>query len=206
MDNYHSQPCSGYLVWDYERGEVICSSTGEVVDRIYDYGPTIMKPETRERLELELRSKPKRNHLELRYSRDYRVYLEAEKRVRGKPWLVVDYDKLLKTRRFVKTISSHNTIRALDNIRRLGLERDLKKVMELIETVEPSALSRTERARNALAYIVMSFLDKHRPPDPLETVEIFQISNTTYKRLERVAKRIYYKLVQKTIQKPIIVR
>jgi len=30
--------CGGF-VWDYFCGEVVCVDSGEVVDRIYDYGP-----------------------------------------------------------------------------------------------------------------------------------------------------------------------
>ncbi len=196
--------CRGALVWDYERGEIVCTLTGEVVDRIYDYSPVYEKQETIERIELNLRNRPRRNPIEKKYSRDYHIYMRARNRIKNKPWLSIDYDKLFKTRRFIRTITSHSTLKALDNIERLGLREKLEEILGVIEAIEPSALARTERARNALAYILLNIIEYSRPPDPRQTIEIFQISITTYRRLERVAKRIYSKLAVQ--EKPVIVR
>jgi len=196
--------CRGALVWDYERGEIVCTLTGEVVDRIYDYSPVYEKQETIERIELNLRNRPRRNPIEKKYSRDYHIYMRARNRIKNKPWLSIDYDKLFKTRRFIRTITSYSTLKALDNIERLGLREKLEEILGVIEAIEPSALARTERARNALAYILLNIIEYSRPPDPRQTIEIFQISITTYRRLERVAKRIYSKLAMQ--EKPVIVR
>ncbi len=186
--------CSGELVWDYMRGEVICTTTGEVVDRIYDYGPVHEKPETIEQRQLLLRSRPRVNIVEKRYRRHLRTYLVAERMIDGKPWLRIDYDKLFRTGRFIHTIRSRSTDQALRNVREHGLEDKLRSIIDLLHEIDPVAVSRTERAKLALAYIILNYIVEGHPPDIGETVELFSISHTTYRRLERIARRLYGKL------------
>ncbi len=192
MQEYSVSICDSYLIWDYERGEVICSSTGEVVDKIYDYTPHPLheKIEVIEQRQKLVRTRPKRNPVEKKYRKHLLFYNKASRIIESKPWLTVDYDKLFKIGRFIKTLSSHSTNKALRNIEEKGIRRDLDKVIEIIKEVEPAAVSRTERAKYALAYIVLKLALTSNPPEVAEVTRLFNISTTTYRRLERLAKRI----------------
>ena len=190
--------CSGKIIWDYIRGEVICSSTGEVIDRIYDYGPVHEKLETIEQRNLLLKNRPRVNFIKRRYRKHLRTYIVAERMIKDKPWLHVDYDKLFETGKFIHTIRSKSTDRALKNVREKGLEEKLKRIIDLMKEIDPVAVSRTERAKLALAYILLNYIEKNSPPDIGKTVSIFSISHTTYRRLERIARRLYNKIVAKT--------
>lgn len=189
--------CSGKIVWDYIRGEVICSSTGEVIDRIYDYGPIRERLETIEQRNLLLKNRPKTNSIERRYRKHLRTYIVAQKMIKDKPWLHVDYDKLFETGKFIHTIRSKSTDQALKNVRRSGLEKKLKEMIDLIREIDPVAVSRTERAKLALAYILLNYIEKNTPPDIGETIAIFNISHTTYRRLERIARRLHSRITVK---------
>lgn len=194
-DHVYVSECRGQLIWDYVRGDIICSSTGEVVDRIYSYERPMPKEETLERMMLELKKRPKTNTIYNKYKVHMKFYIEAEKIVKNKPWLTVDYEKLFEQKKFVKTINSTSTLRALENIKKLGLEKELKHVINLVKNIDPSILSRTERSKNALAYIILHLIKYKTTPDVKETIKIFNISLTTYRRLEKIAKKIYMKII-----------
>ncbi len=176
-------------VWDYSSGFVICVDTGEVIDRIYDY-------RNREASVEEACSRIKLLKVRRGYSRKYRNYLALERRAKrltkGKPWLRVDYVKLYEQGKLIKTITSLKSANALGKVINGGIHVVLDKVLKIIEDVEPAALARTERAKYALAYIVyLKALGKCM--DLLELAEMFNVSQTTIKRLEEIANRVYSK-------------
>lgn len=191
--------CGGILVWDYERGEVTCSSCGTVIDTIYDYSPPYRKND----ILYTGRTEPARhNGRHKEYYIHIRRYNLAQKYVMGRPWLHIDYDKYLNTGKLVKTIKSDATINAERNIEELGLRHELQHYLKLIERVYPAALARTERSKYALAYI-LSYLDKKkRPPLEHRVINIFNISSTSYKRLLRLAKKIYSRIKPANINPP----
>lgn len=176
-------------VWDYDNGFVICVDTGEVIDRIYDYSNRgIDVEETRNRAEV---LKVRRS-----YSRKYRDYLAlerlAKRLTKGKPWLKIDYVKLYEQGKLIKTITSLRSARAVDKVINGGIYAVLDKVLKVIEDIEPAALARTDRARYALAYIVyLKTLGKC--VDLLKLAEMFNVSQTTIRRLEEIANRVYSK-------------
>ncbi len=137
----------GYLIWDYERGEVIDASTGEVVDRIFYYGPP--RPRAEE-------EKPRRP----RYSggrRDwvrYRLYRRGlELETRG---YLVDYDKLFRQRRFIRTIYSELDLEVIRRLKRkLGYRfRVVDRIVKLLEEDGFIVSGLTIRWRYILAYMV----------------------------------------------------
>ncbi len=192
VSEYRCPVCGGELVWDDERGEVTCSRCGLVVDRIYYYGPPRESEESMERMrEAARRHRPRSNRHEIaRYRLHRERYYMARRYVEGKPWLEVDYDQVIETGRMIHTIRSRATIEAEDNIEKLGLREPLEKTLKLIEEKYPMALARTKRSRYALAYIIYTLTNKKRYPDDREVIEIFRISQTSYKRLQRIASRI----------------
>ncbi|MCD6195602.1 MAG: TFIIB-type zinc ribbon-containing protein, partial [Staphylothermus sp.] len=78
--------CGGILVWDYQRGEVICSSCGLVVDRIYDYSPLRENEETITWRNIKIRNNPKKNKKLHEYKLHIRLYIKAQSYVKDKPW------------------------------------------------------------------------------------------------------------------------
>lgn len=177
-------------VWDYNNGFVICIDTGEVIDRIYDYSNYRFDTE-------EAHNRVEVLKVKGGYSRKYHDYLALERRAKrltkGKPWLRVNYVKLYEQGKFIKTITSLRSASAVDRVINGGIHEVLDKIIKIIEDIEPAALARTERAKYALAYIVyLKTLGKCI--DLLKLVEMFNISQTTIKRLEKIADRVYSKV------------
>jgi len=182
--------CGGQLVWDYKCGEVVCSACGTVVEKVYDYSPAW--PDESEEIwrEIRIRRNPKHNSIARKYRRDYKLYVEAERYVRGKPWLELDYDKYFETGRLVNTIKSRATIKAEKKISESGLWSAVQRGLEFIEKVNPALLSRTARGKYALAYLVASYLEKKEFPSLSEVMEVFSISETSYRRLLKLARNL----------------
>lgn len=188
--------CRGYLVWDYFRGEVICSSTGEVIDKIYEYrdlGSNMYSDEENaSNFKKTSRKTLGGKDLVKKYKEDLALYNKALRFIRNKPWLTFDFDKLITTRKFINTLYSRNTVKTINNVSKMGLLTILKKIVSLIGEIEPSAICRTERTKLALAYIVFKNIIREEV-DPKEVINTFNISMTTYRRLEKVAKKILSK-------------
>jgi len=182
--------CGGQLVWDYQYGEVVCNNCGTVVEKIYDYNSP--RPDESEELWRMIRIKrnPKHNNIARKYRRDYKLYREAERYVRGKPWLELDYDKYFETGKLVNTIKSKATIRAEKNIVESGLWSVVEHGLKYIESVNPALLSRTARGKYALAYMVATYLNKKAFPPLTEVMEVFNVSETSYRRLLKLAKNL----------------
>lgn len=175
--------CGSPLVWLYMEGVVVCSGCGVVVDKIMDYSPVYSDENEELNRLLRLRGKPRYNHVERRVSRGRRLYRAAEKRIRGRYWLVMDYDKFLATGRFINTIKHRASLEAERNVETLGLSRVVEEGISIIKKRDPSLLCRSGRGRMALAYIVAKLAREGAPPSEEEVTRIFNISPTSYKRL-----------------------
>jgi transcription initiation factor TFIIIB Brf1 subunit/transcription initiation factor TFIIB len=179
--------CGGQLIWDYERGEIVCSRCGLVVDKIYYYGPPRSRGE--EETPTQEQQAPTR-----RIKREYRIHMSryrmARRYVRNRPWLEVDYDTVIETGRMIRSIKSKTTLEAEKNIMELGLKDRLDEILKLIEKIYPVALARTDRSRYALAYMLYKILSSGRLPREEEVIRIFMISPTSYKRLEKTLDKI----------------
>ena len=188
----YDEYCRGYLVWDYARGEIICTLTGEVVDRIIDYSRVNKYyNENRHNIRRVNIDAVKKHEKYLRTHRCYlRIYNKALNLVKNKPWLNVDFDKLFKLGKFVETLESENTRRALENMRSLGLLNKLEQILNIVSEIDPTTTSRTKRARLALAYMLYKRVVLRQQVDPREVTELFKISSTTFKRLEKIFSRI----------------
>ncbi|WFO75720.1 TFIIB-type zinc ribbon-containing protein [Desulfurococcaceae archaeon MEX13E-LK6-19] len=192
MGENYSSNCGGPLVWDYFRGEVICSTTGEVVDRIYDYSDTRSTNQEDTKITIDTTVINRHKNLLRDYRRNLKMYRKALSLIKNRPWLQIDFDKVVETGKFVNTIYSKSTLKALETVDKMGISSILKKIIRFIEEIDPVAVSRTERTKLALAYMVYKKM-KGEPVSPKEVVEYFNISLTTYKRLEKLLKRIISK-------------
>jgi len=189
--NHEACPtCGGILVWDYASGLVVCSSCGLVVDHVYDYGPVKQDEETLIWSNVKTRKNPRRNPVLTRYSHHYKLYRRAYSYVKNKPWLEIDYDKVFESGRLIHTIKSHATMEAEKNIKDRNLWETVEHGLRIIEEKNPAALARSGRGRYALAYMVATYVDKHTFPTLTEVVNIFNISETSYRRLLKIAREI----------------
>lgn len=182
--------CHGQLIWDYENGEVVCSSCGYVVDRIYYYGPPRIDENEEIWREIRIKNNPRRNNIVRKYRYHYKLYREVESYVKDKPWLEVDYDKIFETGKMINTIKSKATLEAEKNIENKKLWNMINRGVEYIKKIHPIALARSSRGKYALAYIVASQIEKGKLPSLEEVVETFNISETSYRRLVKIAKEI----------------
>ena len=90
----------------------------------------------------------------------------------------------------VHTIKSKATIEAEKNIRDKKLWDKVNQGIEYIRKTYPVALARSGRGRYALAYMVITYLEKKTFPPIEDVVETFNISETSYRRLVKLAKDI----------------
>ncbi|MEM4431559.1 MAG: TFIIB-type zinc ribbon-containing protein [Desulfurococcaceae archaeon] len=175
--------CGSLLVWLYGDGVIVCSGCGVVVDRIIDYSPVYADENEEINRLLRLRNRPRYNSVEHRVIRKRKLYNAAEKRIRGKYWLVVDYDKFLTTGRFINTIKHRASIEAERNVEKLGLSSIIEEGLSILRKRDPSLLCRSGRGKLALAYIAAKLVKEGFPPPEEEVMKIFNISSTSYKRL-----------------------
>lgn len=164
---------------------------GLVVDRIYDYGPIHESKEVAERRRIEIKNRPRTNN---RLTKTYRLHVKrytmAKRYVKNKPWLEIDYDKVIETGRMIHTIKSKASIQAEKNIEEKQLWIPIKKGLEIIEKIYPAVLARTPRSKYALAYMVYTCINKNTIPSQHEILETFRISETSYKRLLKIVRKI----------------
>ncbi len=183
--------CGGQVIYDEERGEYVCTRCGLVVGKEYYYGPVNEKPETVERRELLLKKRPRRNNIARRLRYKLMIYRRGVRIERSRPGLIVDYDKAIRQGRFINTVTSVNTEKAIAALREKGMLRHLEEIARILEEVDPAAMARTKRSKLAIAYIVHHMATQGTYPNPAATAQLFSISLTTYKRLEKIAERIY---------------
>ena len=184
------------LIWDYRAGYVICRDTGEVVDRIYDYGPVYEKPETIERRRVEQRRRKRRNRSidDVRSRlRRYLGLLRLAKSITSRGYVIVDYNKLLESSKFVFTVYSRRSLKALEWFKAKHLLPVLDKIIDVVSDLEPRAMARTVRGRYILAYIVYEMIQgrdlSYRQLDGLRHL----ISFNSFKKLRREARKIVMK-------------
>ncbi len=203
MDKKHGNKCpvcGAPLIWDYELGEVICSSCGLVVDRIYDYRP-LMEDENQVIWNMIKTSRnPRRNHISRKYRFHMKLYYKVNSYVKDKPWLEIDYEKVFETGKMINTLKSRATIEAEKKISDRKLWRHVREGIRYIEKIYPVALARSGRGKYALAYMVSTYLNNKKFPDMNEVIETFNISETSYRRLLKIAREIV------SLEKTVIVK
>ncbi|MEM0100510.1 MAG: TFIIB-type zinc ribbon-containing protein [Desulfurococcaceae archaeon] len=183
--------CGGSLVWDYEHGEVVCSNCGLVHDKITTLEIMEYKDSTYNNSS-ETR-KPRVDHrypISRKYKHHIKLYRKCLRIVKGKPWLEVDYDKLLENGKFIHTVKSRASMKALKNIEENGYWDIVREGLEYIVSINPAFLARSERSKYALAYIVAVRIKTGKYPCKDDIVNVFNISDTSYRRLCSIAEKL----------------
>lgn len=186
--------CGGQLVWDYHRGEMVCTKCGLVVGvlttlEVNEYRVPLSKNEKYGEV-VAVSKIQRRSVVSSEYKRALKLYRECTRIVKGKPWLEVDYEKVFKTGRFVMSVKSKASMNALRNINILGYWSTLKKGLEFINSINPAFLARTERSKYALAYMIARKIETGNYPTCEEVTSVFNISSTSYKRLCALADKL----------------
>jgi len=193
MESPSCPSCGSPLVWDYREGIVVCSKCGLVVEGILEdtVASFEKEPEPPSR-----RRRHARKIVSENYSLNMRLFKMAEKKIRNRPWLIVDYDAVLSSKRFVKTIKSKASIEAVENIEANGYWDDVRNGLTLIEKLNPALLSRSERSKYALAYMLSVRVKTGKTPGPEEITKVFNISDTNYRRLHGIVKNLSSRISQ----------
>ena len=182
------------MVWDYERGEVVCSSCGLVVDKITTLEAWSYRVNNNEveqgRREANVATIRGRVQSSREYRRLLKIYKLATKIVKEKPWLEVDYEKVIESGKFVLTVKSKASIKALKNIVEYGYMELVKEGLDYINSVNPALLARSERSKYALAYMVAVKIKTGELPARESVLKVFNISNTSYNRLRNIVEKI----------------
>jgi len=180
--------CGGVLVWDYEYGEIVCSQCGVVHGRIFSSDiPGYHTSEKHSRGDQVEKSSANTLKPSLfKYRRLLRLYLTANRKIRGKPWLEVNYNKLFETGRFVKTITSVASMKARESIEKHEYWEIINRGLKVLETVNPALLARSERCKYALAYMIAKTIETGEIPSEEEVTSIFNVSETSYRRLKLI--------------------
>jgi len=124
------------------------------------------------------------------YRYKIKLYEKGRKMVKDKPWLEVDFEKALENGKFIHTIISKASRRALKNIEECGYWDVVKEGLNYIGLKNPAFLARSERSKYALAYMVAVKSKTGRYPSKEDVVRIFNISDTSYRRLRALVERL----------------
>lgn len=184
--------CGGVLVWDYERGEVVCSSCGLVIDKIttLEIGGYRVNEVEQGRQKVHVATIHNKAPSSREYRRLLKIYKLATKMIKEKPWLEVDYEKVIESGKFIFTIKSKASIRALKNIVEYGYMELVKEGLDYINSVNPALLARSERSKYALAYMVAVKIKTGELPTRESVLKVFNISNTSYNRLRNIVEKV----------------
>jgi len=175
-------PCCGSedLVWDFATGSVVCTHCGCVVDVILVYSSSGFE---------EAPSRRRYRDAERLYS-----FERALTRKRAK-----EAEKVfeLEKKGFVLVGNKFIHIRSLEALKTLESNENVKKLVDeglkIIQSVAP-AMSKTIRARLALAYTVAKMLIRGASPSTSELAQLFSIGKTTAARIIREANEIIQQL------------
>lgn len=187
------------LIWDYEHGEVVCSKCGIVHERLSTLEIVEYRYNTNSEKETPLRHIVEKPIVSREYRRFIKIYMKYRKITRNKPWLEIDYAKIQDDSKLVKTLRSRASINAVKNIEENGYWDLVKEGLNYISIVNPALLARSERGKYALAYIIAAKLKTGVYPSRDLVKEIFNISDTSYRRLCIVANKLIH--FEKQIEK-----
>jgi hypothetical protein len=178
------------LIYDYEEGYVIDATTGEVVDRIYDYSPTGICPggcgDTR---------RPRRNNqvtppASHEYYRNRRLY-EKVRRLEDSGF-VVDYNRLFSVG-FKRVLQKQSSIRVEGVFRERGLLPELEGILREIELKAPHVLARSRRSLLVIAYAIRE-LRAGRVPSYSKSPVRGLVREGLFRRALGIALRLYKEL------------
>lgn len=192
--------CGGPLIWDYERGEVVCSSCGLVHGKLTTLEVAEYRVDNHNNVKEVRKQSEKTRRLDSReYKYHLKLYRKCVKIIKGKPWLEINYEKVLESGKFIHTIKSRASMKALRNIDENGYWSMIQEGLKYIASINPAFLARSERSKYALAYIVAVKIKTGKYPSKEDVVYVFNISDTSYRRLCMIAEKILNNMCVKAL-------
>jgi len=166
------------VVWDYEKGEIICEDCASVVEKIY------VSSIDRNYCITEIENEKVRIHEFMpRLSKMTREYLKILKDVGGKDSIVIDINAFLeyqKTGRRVKVLRR----RASPNVDLLLKDTTIRTTMSILQKY-PRLSARTDRAKVAIALLALSLI-KGAQDDISSLTKETGLSKVHIRRLEKL--------------------
>ncbi|MEM4717206.1 MAG: TFIIB-type zinc ribbon-containing protein [Desulfurococcaceae archaeon] len=196
--------CGGQLIWDYENGEVVCNKCGLVYERLSTLELVEYRNNKTSEKETPVGHLTEKPIVSREYRKFIKIYMKYRKITRSKPWLEIDYSKISDEYKLVKTLRSRASINAVKNIEENGYWDLVKEGLNYISLVNPAFLARSERGKYALAYIIAARLRTGVYPSRDIVKEVFNISDTSYRRLCIVANKLIH--LEKQVEHARILR
>ncbi len=171
------------ILWDYKNGSVICGNCGLVIDNIYDYTHRSREQNDyysyKPRLISDYQRITKRNR---RYKNMYNRLKMLKPIIsrRLKRYLVID-EKALKE--YLNGLRPH--VKIFKYHKEIQIPIETKIIIEKIINKDPVLTSRTDRAKIALALIILDMLNNGKPDIRKIAKETF-ISVTHVRRLTKL--------------------
>lgn len=168
---------SSIYIYDYCEGYVIDASTGEVVDRIFDYSPQGYVSEGESVNRFVRRSCLGRRSVKLRLYRKAKRFEE-----RG---FVVDYSRLFSSG-FKRSVLHEKSVKAEVFFNHTGLLGELEEVLREVGEKAPQLLTRSRRSQLVLAYVIRE-LKAGRKPRYRDVKGL--VGDTTFRKILMVAQK-----------------
>jgi len=178
------------LIYDYREGYVIDATTGEVVDRVYDYSPAGGCPEDRGDAGRLSRNSRVTQPVSYEYYKN-RVLYEKAMRLENLGF-VVDYDRLF-TIGFKKALRKESSVRVEWAFKETGLLPELEGILREIEVKAPHVLTRSRRSLLVIAYAIRE-LRAGRTPSYSESPVRGLVREGLFRRALGIALRLYKEL------------
>ena len=178
------------LIYDYREGYVIDATTGEVVDRVYDYSPTGVCSENCGGAGRPSRNSRAAQPVSYEYYRDRELYKKA-KRLENLGF-VVDYSTLFSVG-FKKALQKESSVRVEWAFKETGLLPELEGILREIEVKAPHVLTRSRRSLLVIAYAIRE-LRAGRVPSYSESPVRGLVREALFRRALGIALRLYKEL------------
>ncbi len=171
------------ILWDYKNGSIVCGDCGLVIDNIYDYTYRIQEQNDYYNCKPKLISdyqyitKRSRRYKNM-YSRLKMLKPIISRRL--KRYLIID-EKALKE--YLNGLRSH--VKIFKYHKEIRIPVETKIIIEKVIDKDPVLTSRTDRAKIALALIILDILNNGKPNIRKIARETF-ISVTHVRRLSKL--------------------
>lgn len=174
------------IMWDYRTGSIVCCNCGLVLDIIYEYKP--LKPYMEKSREVKTFNETKptiskayiiKQRIDKHYRRNYRIKetLKILSKINKKN-LVID-EKALQE--YLDGKRGH--VKILKHEAGIKLDDTIKILVEKVINSDPILASRTERAKVAIAYLLLKIVSNEHELNLHEVAKKTSLSVTHVKRL-----------------------
>ncbi len=177
------------LIWDYCRGTIVCPQCGLVVDIIYEENNITANNDAidnrlnKHRTILEIQHMIHRTRILRNKEKEIRRIEKILNRIKNRKYLSIDEEAL---REYLQGRRPH--VKLYVDKRKITINPEIERILKTIVHKDPLLSSRTERAKIAIAMIILHLIKK----GTVSHKEIAKLTNTSVthvKRLELLVQR-----------------